>query len=338
MRILTDIKIDQSPQWGRETEYLNQDTRLNLLFPHKIKELLYPVLETLQLIGQAKRSDVVITGNIKAAQLFGFYRKTFRIDKPKHIVLELMLDEERGTNLWKMKRIFQQAAFNSVDVIFVSSKHEVEIYSKRFVLPKGRVRFLPFHTDIIEPRMVEGTEDFILSAGRTGRDYATLASAVKHINKKVVIVSDSESIKGITFSPNVEVMCNIPYSHYLDLLHRCRIVVVPLKKLVKSTGQVVILEAMGLGKPVIATTATGTVDYIKDGTNGLLVPIEDPNALKAGILRLYDNIKLYDKIASNALGSVRKNHTFDIYTTRILRTAYEIAGKEYSSESHLMVQ
>jgi glycosyltransferase involved in cell wall biosynthesis len=328
MRILTDILIKQSPQWGKETEYLNKNNKLALKFPFKIKELLIPILETIQIIKRAKRFDVIVTGNIKAAQLFGLFRRIFRIDRPKHIVLELMLDEEQDTIFWRVKRNIQRAAFSKIDVIFVSSTHEIDIYSSRFTLPKGCVRFLPFHTNIIEPGIVEGTEDFILSAGRTGRDYTTLAAAVKDIDQKVVIVSDSESVKNITFSSNVEVLCNIPYSHYLDLLHRCRIIVVPLRKLVKSTGQVVVLEAMGLGKPVITTSTIGTVDYITDGTNGLLVPVEDPEALKSAILRLYNDIELYNKIASNALESVRENYTFDIYTSRILRTAYEIAGDD----------
>ncbi len=332
MRILTDIVINQSPRWGKETEYINSNHHFNLKYVKKYEGILRPILETLEIIKHARIYDVVITGNIKTAQFIGFLKKLFKLDKPKHIVLELMLDEEKNTIPWKLKKIFQGAAFGGVDVIFVSSTYEVEKYTQRFSLPQGRVRFLPFHTDIIEPRMVAGTEDFILSVGKTGRDYTTLASAVKDIDTKVVVVSDAESIKGIKFSPNVEVLSDIPYHQYLNLLERCRIVVVPLKKLVKSTGQVVILEAMGLGKPVIATLTTGTVDYIKDGVNGLLVPVEDSEALRSGIKRLVSDPELLNNIASNALKSVRENYTFDMYTSRILETAKEIAGDEDNNE------
>ena len=70
---------------------------------------------------------------------------------------------------------------------------------------------------------------------------------------KIPIVSDDYHLKGIDISANITVKKNIPYSEYLTLLENSRLVVVPLTKHVMSTGQVVILEAMALGKPVIAT-------------------------------------------------------------------------------------
>jgi glycosyltransferase involved in cell wall biosynthesis len=46
----------------------------------------------------------------------------------------------------------------------------------------------------------------------------------------------------------------------------------------------VILEAMAFGKPVIATDVGGNKELVKDGENGLLVPVQNPQALADAIL------------------------------------------------------
>ena len=61
-------------------------------------------------------------------------------------------------------------------------------------------------------------------------------------------------------------------------------VLVPLEAHVYSSGQVVILEAMALGKPVITSRVLGTEDYVVDGVDGLLVPPADAEALRQAML------------------------------------------------------
>ena len=51
----------------------------------------------------------------------------------------------------------------------------------------------------------------------------------------------------------------------------------------------VIVEAMALGKPVVASSIGGILDLVKDGWNGLLVPAGDAGALAGAIIRLLRN-------------------------------------------------
>ena len=59
----------------------------------------------------------------------------------------------------------------------------------------------------------------------------------------------------------------------------------------------VILEAMALGRPVIATNAGGPPEIVEEGVTGLLVPPSDPPALAAAIRRLFT-----DRQATEAMG------------------------------------
>ena len=312
-KILTGIRIAQCPIWSRKTDYLFQDNEKGGV-----------VKSIRQLLKQCGKYDVVITSGSRSAQLFALYRSIFRRKTPKHIILELMLDDDRYDILWKMKVFFQRVSFSSVDVVFVSARREIDVYAKRLGLPKDRIRFLPFHTNIIEPRMVPGTGGYIFSAGKTGRDFATLAAALEGLDVRVVVVGDQYHLQGISFPPNVEVQCDIPYEQYMDLLRGSSMVVVSLKKLVKSTGQVVFLEAMALGKPVIVTETVGSEDYIEHEVTGVLVPPEDIHALRQAILKFIDHPDSYQKMAERALEQIRERHTFEAYTRTILNTARKV--------------
>ena len=65
-----------------------------------------------------------------------------------------------------------------------------------------------------------------------------------------------------------------------------------------------VVEALAVGTPVIATTVGGVPEVVHDGENGLLVPAGDPEALAAAIRRLTGDRELRDRLARAAAPSV----------------------------------
>ena len=65
-----------------------------------------------------------------------------------------------------------------------------------------------------------------------------------------------------------------------------------------------VLEAMGLGLPVIATDVGGLSDVVDDGVTGLLVEAEDPIALAEALVRVLGDDALADRLRSGAAGLV----------------------------------
>jgi glycosyltransferase involved in cell wall biosynthesis len=62
----------------------------------------------------------------------------------------------------------------------------------------------------------------------------------------------------------------------------------------------VVLEAWGHGLPVVAAASSGPKELIKDGLTGLLVPIEDADALARALGRVLSNPGLADELRANA--------------------------------------
>lgn len=68
---------------------------------------------------------------------------------------------------------------------------------------------------------------------------------------------------------------------------------------------VILIEALGIGRPIIATDCeTGPREIIQQEHNGLLVPVEDTAALTQAIDRLCLDSDLYTRLQQNAMASV----------------------------------
>lgn len=63
----------------------------------------------------------------------------------------------------------------------------------------------------------------------------------------------------------------------------------------------VLLDAVMLGRPVVATHAGGIPEVIEDGTSGLLVPPGDPDALGAAIAAVLTDAAMRERLAAAAV-------------------------------------
>jgi glycosyltransferase involved in cell wall biosynthesis len=80
----------------------------------------------------------------------------------------------------------------------------------------------------------------------------------------------------------------------------------------------VILEAMALSRPVVASNVGGIPEMIEDGVTGLLVPPHDPDALAAAIVRLLTNHPLAD-----TLGRAGHDMVHDRFCVELMVSAIE---------------
>lgn len=214
---------------------------------------------------------------VSALQTFGF------MPLVRHVILQFIMREKNESIGSKLKYLFMRFIFLSIDQAICSSKSEALYYRKIFGWKDRKVAFVPFHTDPEFLALVgEESEDeqYILTAGRTFRDYETFLEAIRDIACKVIVVASPWNISMKKVPANVTFKYDISMEHLIELIRHAAIVVVPLEDRKISTGQSVFLQAMAMGKSVIATKTAGTVDYIDHLKNGILVPPGDSRKMQ----------------------------------------------------------
>jgi glycosyltransferase involved in cell wall biosynthesis len=101
-----------------------------------------------------------------------------------------------------------------------------------------------------------------------------------------------------------------PVSDPRAFLEECDLVVLPSRR--EALGRVM-LEAMAMEKPVVATREGGPAEVIADGETGLLVPVGDPEALAGSILRL-----LADPAEAGLMGRRARRVVVERYSSRVV--------------------
>jgi glycosyltransferase involved in cell wall biosynthesis len=273
-----------------------------------------PWTEALMLFRRRRTFDVVLTMGARTSFAYGLLC-LFTLCDSKQILTEFFIDaHRRGHPFWHIKHAVYRAIARRAIGILTNSMTEVDTIAERLGLPRDRLHFVPLNTNIADPRASTTDDGFILSAGRTLRDYATLLNAAPLIARPITIVCGYDDLLDAQVAPNVTILYEVTRDLYLDQLRRCTLVALPLLPTERSTGQVVLLEAMAFGKPVVTTASPGTMDYIRDGENGKLVLGGDVAAFAKAVNDLLARPDIAQRLADRALEDARTRFSISEHT------------------------
>jgi len=99
------------------------------------------------------------------------------------------------------------------------------------------------------------------------------------------------------------------------LLEACDVCVLPSRYEPFGT---VIVEAWAMRRPLVATVADGARQYVTDGVNGLLCPVDDPAALAAQLNRAAGDAALRARLAEAGMKAYLADFTREIVTERLI--------------------
>ena len=88
-----------------------------------------------------------------------------------------------------------------------------------------------------------------------------------------------------------------------------------------------ILDAMALGKPVVATRAGGIPEVVHDGITGLLVPPRDPQALARALLYLLRHPEQGKKLGAAGRTRVERHFTAERMATRTMQVYQHLVNQ-----------
>ena len=312
MRILVvqSVRDSEKPWWFAYLPRLPEGYEVQLAYePKLVSDGRRTYWELLKLYARLEQYDVVVTLQDGPATFLFSLLNRFRLRRPyKHVVHEFITRErERMPKVRSvLKYGFLRFSLRSVDKIICSAREEIDYYESVFGFASETFAYVPLSCD---PNLLRNETKkkgaYIISAGRTGRDYATFLESVRDLPVEVKVVAGKGALDSLSIPANVKAYFDIPRDDFIDMLASSMFVVVALEDRDISVGQRVVLEAMALGKGVIATDIGATRDYIDDGVNGLMVPPQDIAALRGAIENMLSSDEFVMTLGISARNKVK---------------------------------
>ena len=129
----------------------------------------------------------------------------------------------------------------------------------------------------------------------------------------------------------VSLLGALPWTEVQQLVARADVFVLPAIRTAQGEMDgipVSLMEAMGIGAPVISTQLSGIPELVEDGRSGLLVPPGDARALAGAIERV-----ARDPASAQAMGARARQRVRDAFSLARsvdeLLAAWDEAGREY---------
>jgi glycosyltransferase involved in cell wall biosynthesis len=163
---------------------------------------------------------------------------------------------------------------------------------------------LPNDTDPLEAQLPK--DNYLLFVGDKGREKGleVLFRAYTELDAQVpLVVIGREVADSPSTSPrNVLDLPKWPHSSVMRAWSRCTIGLIP--SIVLDACPTVAIEAMAMGRPIVASSIGGLRDIVIDGETGLLVPPGDPLALQKAMQCLLNNPPLRERMGASARNRV----------------------------------
>ena len=214
------------------------------------------------------------------------------------------------------RRRLMGAALRSAQAVVCFASAQREQLLRQHALDPDRVHMVPFGVDerFYSPRPAPAN-GYVLAVGRDmARDYRTFASALDGLDARAIIVASERNLADVKVPGNVELRLDVSYPELRDLYAGAACVVLPTRHEgyhygADCSGQTVLVDAMAMGRPVVASERSTLSDYVRDSETALIVPAEDPAAMQEAIDRLLGDRELAANLGAGARGVIERELT-----------------------------
>jgi len=226
----------------------------------------------------------------------------------------------------------EEEIYEMADAITVPSQFAAQSFVKHGIAPE-KVHVLPYGVRLesfgrtAEPPVNRFQVLFAGAVGlRKGIPYLLEAfSKLKHPAKKLRVAGalqpDMRHVLGRLATTDVEFLGVVSQERLAQLMSTSHVMVLPS---IEEGLALVQGQAMACGCPVIASTNTGAEDLFQDGVEGFIVPIRDPDMIRAKLQLLADDSGLQVQMSEAALRRVRTLGGWDDYGDRWERLLFEL--------------
>jgi glycosyltransferase involved in cell wall biosynthesis len=189
----------------------------------------------------------------------------------------------------------------------------------------ARVHTLPLGVDdrFHAPAGPPPADGYVLAVGRDlARDYRTLAAAVDGVAAPVVLVCSARNLVDLQLPANVRAEVDITPLELRELYRGACCIVIPTRAEqypygADCSGQTVLLDAWANARPVIVTQRSTLRGYADEDENALVVPPEEPEALRSAVVRMLADHELAQRLGAAGRALVERELTTRRFAERL---------------------
>jgi len=289
-------------------------------------KLLRTLFKSIKRLNTLKQSDAILSVSTLSGFAIALLKKLHFLKIP-HIMIDIGLPrvityKSPRPVLTSLRELLE----NSIDAVICFSKSQAIYWKKVYGYDRVFSVLYGVNPQKYEPNYEVG--DYIISLGRSDRNYDMLIKALPRLNKnvKTIIVYGKDPItrkspilKPSYTSKNIRVYYELSRSTCLKLIASASFVVLPLKRVYYATGHTVLLESMALGKTVLISKIPAVLEYIENWKTGIFSDPTDEEDFVEKINYLLENEEMLVKIGQNARRAVEEKFNEKNMVNNILR-------------------
>jgi glycosyltransferase involved in cell wall biosynthesis len=251
-------------------KYITVYKNLEKKFPSKLavlKNELFSFFAALKSFNKLNNKNVLCHGGQIGILLFSKLFP-FLTGKNFHLFIYNFYIHDSG-DLGVVKLILKFLLNNKKCTLIVQSAFELEYYKK--LIPSLDLKYVPYCSDVNGSKHLK-LGSYVFTGGYTNRDYnlmLKLATLKPEIEFVFVVSLLNNEFNNIIIPKNLKLYKDISADEFEKLLAQSKIVVVPLKNEVGSSGQMLCIQAMRNKKAIIYSEASSINGYFIDGNSGI---------------------------------------------------------------------
>lgn len=252
--------------------------------------------------------------------IYAFYCRLFHVKKQNTLIIKNFIYKPKKGFVGKLYFRFMNYIVKSgyVDTYICASKTMVQYCCEVFGEKEDKFVFLPFGVNDFAAEYKPDAppkNDYVLSLGRSNRDWQFLLDGAKDLDVPVKIICDELHVQDAP--ENVEILNSVWGSATHSYIYNCKCMVIPIADGRIASGDTVLLMAMSFAKPIIITKPSCLADdYVTDGYNGIVIE-KDPEQLRAAVKRIFEDEALYRQLSENGRQHYLDNHSLYTYGKRV---------------------
>lgn len=225
----------------------------------------------------------------------------------------------------RVRRWFIKRVFGNATAVLVLSKE----WSSRVASFSGRSDAVVMPNPVIVPETTARGSDppQILFLGRLceGKGTGVLIEAVSLLQEagvaaQYVIAGDGDASSYVTAARSLPDASAVGFPGWLDdeakvaALESSDVFCLPSRD---EGVPIALLEAMSWGIACVVTPVGGVPSVIRDGQNGLMVPVDDASRLAQALQRVVADVELRKRLATSARATVSREHGIDVVSAAL---------------------